>query len=92
MSDVPGFNDPVLIRLTNADIRIIKTHGCPDHEFLDALAKAQPTEDGVLLGCRRECLVDVNCVLAAVSEELSDEDELTALVKTYEKIEPYELE
>ena len=90
MSIIPGFDDLVLIRLTDEDLRIIETHGCPDDEYLGAVAKAKRTDDGVLLGCRRECLIDVNCVLFAVSEELADEEELSKLVQTYEKLEPYE--
>lgn len=88
--DIPAFHDPMLIRLTHEDIRVIKTYGCPDDEFLAALAKANTTDDGFIVACRRECLIDVNCVLAAVSDELTDEVELKKLLKTRDKIEHYE--
>lgn len=90
MSNIPGFDDPVLIRLTHEDIRIIKEHGAPDDEFLEALKKASPAEGGWLVGCRRECLIDLNCVLFAVSEDMTDPKELEALLDVYYKIEPYE--
>jgi hypothetical protein len=90
MTGIPGFDDPVLIRLTHEDIRIIKTHACPDEEFLAALTGAKETEDGFLVGCRRECLIDVNCVLLAASEELTDEKEIRKLLRTCDKIASYE--
>lgn len=89
-SSVPGFNDLILVRLTHEDIRVIKTHGAPDEEFLAALEKGCDTADGFLVGCRRECIIDVNCVLAAVSEELDDVKEVNRLLKTFKKLEAYE--
>ena len=90
ISDVPGFNDPVLVSLTHADIRIITTYACPDKEFLAALENARQTETGLLVGCRRECVVDVNSVLVAVCEEPHKDTELKAIIQTCEKLEPYE--
>ena len=92
MSTVPGFDDQILIRLTHEDIRVIKSHGQPDAEFLAALENAKPAEDGLLVGCRRECLVDINCVLFAAGEEISDDAEIEAIRGTFEKIEAYEFE
>ena len=87
---MPGFNDLILVRLTHEDIRIIKTYGVPDEEFLTALERGCDTEDGLLIGCRRECIIDVNCCLAAVSEELDDKKEVHRLLKTFKKLEAYE--
>lgn len=92
MSKVPGLDDQVLIRLTQKDLRTIKTHGEPDAEFLAALERAKPAGDDLVVVCRRECLIDINCVLFGVSQELSDEAELQAIQRTFEKIEPYEFD
>jgi hypothetical protein len=89
-SNVPGFNDPVLVPLTHEDVRIITTYACPDEEFLAALKNARQTETGLLVGCRRECIIDVNSVLVAVSEESHKDDELKAIIQTCDKLEPYE--
>jgi hypothetical protein len=90
MSNIPGFDDPVLIRLTHEDIRVIKKHDVADDEFLEALKKATPAEGGFLVGCRRECLIDLNCVIFAVSEDMKDKKEVEALLEVFYKIEPYE--
>lgn len=90
MSNIPSFDDPVLIRLTHEDIRVIKKHDVADDEFLEALKKATPAEGGFLVGCRRECLIDLNCVIFAVSEDMKDKKEVEALLEVFYKIEPYE--
>jgi len=90
MSNIPGFDDKVLIRFTDEDIRVIKRYAEIDAEMLDVLEKGQKIKGGKLVTCRRECLIDINCILFAVSEEIKDKAEFRAILKTFRKIEPYE--